>query len=77
MTFRGEVKGGVIVLEPGTQLPDGTIVSVQPLVLPLAEASSDDALSRMGDLAVETGITDLAENVDHYLYGHPKNNNGG
>jgi hypothetical protein len=73
MTYRGEVKGGIIVLEPGAGLPDGTIVSVEPLshdLKPPAEES--DALSRMGDLAVETGIEDLAKNVDHYLYGHPK-----
>ena len=26
----------------------------------------------MGDYAIDTGIPDLATNVDHYLYGHPK-----
>jgi hypothetical protein len=31
-----------------------------------------DPLLRMLDLAVETGIPDLATNVDFYLYGHPK-----
>jgi hypothetical protein len=29
----------------------------------------------MMDLAVETGVPDLATNVDHYLYGHPKAGN--
>lgn len=31
-----------------------------------------DPLARMPDLAVETGIRDLATNIDHYLYGLPK-----
>jgi len=35
-----------------------------------------DPLFDMGRLAVETGIPDLARNVDHYLYGHPKETNG-
>jgi hypothetical protein len=69
MTYRGEVKGGVVVLAPGADLPEGTVVSVQPVGEP---ASSDDSLERMQDLATETGVSDLATNVDHYLYGHPK-----
>ena len=32
----------------------------------------DDILFRMGEFAIDTGIPDLAVNVDHYLYGHPK-----
>ncbi|HEY4597386.1 MAG TPA: hypothetical protein VIJ02_13380 [Thermoanaerobaculia bacterium] len=31
-----------------------------------------DPLLQMPDLAVETGIPDLATNIDFYLYGHPK-----
>jgi hypothetical protein len=31
-----------------------------------------DPLLLMLDLAVETGIPDLATNIDFYLYGHPK-----
>ena len=69
MTYRGEVKGGVVVLPPGAKLPEGTIVSVQPLA---ASQRADDALEEMTELATETGISDLATNVDHYLYGHPK-----
>ena len=26
----------------------------------------------LADIAMDTGITDLAENIDHYLYGLPK-----
>lgn len=73
MTYRGEVKGGVVVLAPGAQLPEGTVVSVQPLANP---QTADDALEGMADLATETGVSDLATNVDHYLYGHPKEGDG-
>lgn len=31
-----------------------------------------DPLLEIEDLAIETGIHDFAENLDHYLYGHPK-----
>jgi hypothetical protein len=78
MTYRGTVKGNVVVLEPGTQLPDGTPVQVE------TGAQGGNGLSagggdlfRMGELAVETGIPDLAVNADHYLYGHPKVKNAG
>jgi hypothetical protein len=30
MTYRGKVKGGVIVLEPGMSLPEGVDVRVEP-----------------------------------------------
>ena len=73
MVYRGTVKGKVVVLEAGAELPEGTLVHVD------SEARGDDGslhgsndLFRMGELAVETGILDLAVNGDHYLYGHPK-----
>lgn len=34
-------------------------------------ASGDDPLVRIHELAVETGIKDLAQHHDHYLYGLP------
>jgi hypothetical protein len=71
MTFRGRVAGGAIVLEPGVDLPEGTVVRVE--VETAAAASGEyDELSRMIDLAGETGVADLATNIDHYLYGSPK-----
>lgn len=70
MTYRGEVKGGVIILEPGVQLPDGTVVSVEPVAAQRPHA--DDPLRQMTQLAMDAGVSDLATNIDHYLYGHPK-----
>jgi hypothetical protein len=72
MTDRGEVKDKVVVLEPGTRLADGTIVRVGPVIpAPVSGLAEADPLFRIGELAVETGIPDLATHADHYLYGHP------
>lgn len=78
MVYHGKVKDGTVVLDPGVELPEGAVVRV--VVEPAGElqaSSGDDPLSRMADLAVETGIPDLATNVDHYLYGHPKAGHAG
>lgn len=71
MTFRGRVAGGAIVLEPGVDLPEGTVVRVEVETAAAAPGEYDE-LSRMIDLAGETGVADLATNIDHYLYGSPK-----
>lgn len=73
MTYRGKVANGVIVLDGDQKLPEGTSVTVQPIV---DAKKSGDAIYRLADLAVPTGIPDLARNVDHYLYGHPKVDDG-
>jgi hypothetical protein len=79
MSYRGTVRNGVVVLEPEAKLPEGTVVRVEAAEPPAAggkskvrEADELDPVWRMGELAVPTGITDLATNADHYLYGHPK-----
>ncbi len=77
MTLRGTIKNGVVVLETGASLPEGTCVKVEPDLAvesgsAIAPAPEDDPLWRIPDLAVDTGIPDLAVNLDHYLYGAPK-----
>jgi hypothetical protein len=71
MTYRGKFTNGVVVLEGNARLPEGTEVRVEP-VKSLPKQAPTDLLFHMGDLAVDTGIPDLATNLDHYLYGHPK-----
>lgn len=39
---------------------------------PSTKKAGSDPLFRITDLAAETGISGLATNIDHYLYGHPK-----
>ena len=75
MTYRGKISGGVVVLAKDAQLPEGTMVKVEPIE-ESSEPLSSDPLYRLGELAVPTGIPDLASNIDHYLYGHPKAGNG-
>ena len=78
MTYRGKVTGGVVVLDADVKLPEGTVVTVIPAQLPQPERDAvTDPLYRIADYAEPTGIPDLALNIDHYLYGHPKSSHGG
>ena len=70
MVYRGKVKDNMVILEPGIRLPEGAAVRIE--LEPAASREEPDPLLRMADLAVDTGIPDLATNIDHYLYGHPK-----
>ena len=73
MTYVGEVRDGVVVFDGGAAPPEGTRVSVQPVeAAPDPSPPQDDRLPPIGDLAVETGVPDLGRNIDHYLYGHPR-----
>jgi hypothetical protein len=67
MTFRGEVKNGVIVLEPGASLVEGTVVRVEP-VLEDSGPTLADRLQKV--IGIAEGLpADLAEQHDHYLHG--------
>lgn len=82
MSYKGTVKNGVVVLDPGVILPEGTPVRVeaepafQKKTGTTGGSPEDDPLFDMTKYAVDTGIPDLAINLDHYLYGHPKVENG-
>jgi hypothetical protein len=77
MTFQGRMKNGVVHLDNGATLPEGTAVRVE-----LAPAHSDappaeetptlyDSLEPFVGKA-EGLPADLSVNLDHYLYGMPK-----
>jgi hypothetical protein len=78
MVYRGQVKQGIIVLNDGATLPDGTEVSVRPVTNSLAGASNSkmaEGLRRglMKFSGKAEGLPkDASLNLDHYLYGHPK-----
>lgn len=76
MSYKGTVKNGVVVLEPPAQLPEGMSVRIEPEPAPTVRDEDLDPAWRMAELAGPTGIPDLAVNVDHYLYGHPKVTDG-
>ena len=71
MTYRGQIKNGVVVLEGKAALQEGTLVNVEPV-----EESDDCSTLRNGLLKLAgkaQGLpSDMAVNHDHYLYGTPK-----
>ena len=81
MTYRGTVQNGVVVLQDGASLPDGTVVSVEPTTRDAEEAHDKDARS-IGQKLADLGRwaesqpcdlpEDLAKNHDYYLHGLPK-----
>ena len=71
MVYHGSVTNGQVVLEGNPVLPEGAAIRVE-LVEKQSLIGDDDPIYRIGELAVPTGIPDLAKNIDHYLYGHPR-----
>lgn len=76
MVLPAKVKNGVIVLDDGRTLPDGTEVSVSVLSHVVGEEQKRgktlfDRLQKVIGKA-EGGPPDGSINIDHYLYGHPK-----
>ena len=74
MVYRGKVRNGVVVLEDGTGLPDGTDVRVEPLSRdesiavdgPTLAEQFADVIGTVPDLP-----SDMAAQHDHYLHGAP------
>ena len=77
MTYRGRIANGVVVLEPGARLREGTDVRVEPMADAeyAADGSQELVQLREGLLGfsgiVKGGPSDLARNHDHYLHGTP------
>ncbi len=73
MTYRGTIRNGVVELEGGNGLPDGTIVRVEPLEpadaegVPTLYEQLEPLVGSVGGLP-----PDMAANHDHYLHGRPK-----
>ena len=74
MVLPGYVRNGVIVLNDPIPLPDGTAVQVQVVVPSQATASGRSLYDVLQPLVGQAPDLppDAAQNVDHYLYGHPK-----
>ena len=79
LSVRGIFKNGVAHPAEPVEGREGQPVIIMFLEEPLAglitseEDTAWDALAQLvEDCAVETGITDLAHQHDHYLYGKPK-----
>jgi len=71
-TIEAVYERGVFRPVEKVELPEGERVkiTVEVTVKPLAK----DPAETIPDLAVDIGISDLATNLDYYLYGLPKQN---
>ena len=75
MTYRGTVRQGVVVLEPGAALPEGADVTVTAVERPAADAPAESTLGQrlMKYAGAVKGLpADLARNHDHYIHGTPR-----
>jgi hypothetical protein len=71
MSVTGTVKNGVVVLPPGTALPEGAEVKVETLQLTAAEDPFVAAVERLAKPRPHLP-KDYALNHGHYLRGEPK-----
>lgn len=73
MSLTGHVQNGVVVFDTPNALPDGTVVKVEAIEAP-SKPAKRSLMDRLGDIVgkAEGLPADAAQNVDHYLYGHPK-----
>jgi len=62
-------ESGVFRPRKAVDLPEGKRVQ---LTVTAARTNAPDPAEDLSDLVVDTGIPDLAANIDHYLYGLPK-----
>ena len=69
MSITTTVEAGKIVLPPGVDWPDGTVVRIE--TIEDHPATVWDALKKFEGVADDLP-TDLAANHDHYIHGHPK-----
>lgn len=78
MTYRGRVKNGVVVPEPGVRLREGMDVRIEPVgeTEKAVEGAPEAPQLREGLLSfsgvIKDGPPDLARNHDHYLHGTPR-----
>ncbi len=69
VSYEGKVVNGVVVLESGATLPEGTCVRVEPL----EERPLLDLLRAVEKAPANPNWPhDGAAELDHYLYGMPK-----
>lgn len=77
MVYRGRVEKGVVVLEGGAALQDGTEVRVEPLAQQPTPSNGDSSSQLREGLLRFSGVvkgapSDFARNHDHYLHGTPR-----
>ena len=76
MTFQGHIENGKVVFDALPALADGTPVVVTVVEKP-AEPKDREIPTLYERMKPIIGIADwlppdVSQNIDHYLYGHPK-----
>jgi len=77
MSYRGHVRNGVVVFEGSVSLPEGTPVTVDVSSAPRDEQAEEEIPTLYERLEPFIGQAhglppDASVNLDHYLYGVPK-----
>lgn len=76
MTYQGHIENGKVVLDTAPVLAEGTTVVVTIVDKPVekSERENPTLYERMKPFigAIDGLPADLSQNIDHYLYGHPK-----
>jgi hypothetical protein len=71
MSLEGTIQNGVVVLDDGRRLPEGTRVEVIVREAPENKTTLRDRLLRLAG-TVDDLPSDMARNHDHYIHGTPK-----
>ena len=69
IAIKAHFDGKYLVPDEPVELPEGKTLCVR---IEVSDAEDADPLYHLTELAERTGVPDLALNIDHYLYGHPK-----
>jgi hypothetical protein len=78
MTFHGHVQDGNVVLNAAIGLPNGTPVTVIAVPTPTVAVNNEGEVPTLYERmkpfigCIDDLPPDASENIDHYLYGHPK-----
>jgi hypothetical protein len=68
MYVLGRIRNGVVVLDQGETLPEGSLVRVEPVEPPTQDQSLADQLLQWAGQGVDLPV-DLARRHDDYLHG--------
>jgi hypothetical protein len=71
MYYTGTIHNGVVVLDEGVSLPEGTRVRLEAAEPPAGTETLGQRLLRFAGRAQDLP-SDMAQNHDHYLHGQPK-----
>jgi hypothetical protein len=72
MVYFGRINNGRVEIDPAIRLPEGAIVRIEPINGSAECPVTPDPFDSLGAGAVDTGVTDMSREHDHYASGSPK-----